>query len=144
MSFKDLRKPFLKSDPFKLYWANGKITNKYPLSWIQVILHAPQRWACLDCDSVTSLCQFSILFTIYQVKFTLLSYCPVLFCLTHLCDLIFLKTPCILAGYVTILISATLLFNLPSTWNTSFIHLPLGCFYWPFKLGLKCHCHSRL
>lgn len=107
---------------------------------MQFILHVPQRLVCLDhhYESVTPLYQFSMLLTIHQVKLTLLSCCSVLFCLTHLCSLIFLKIPCILAGYVTILISATLLLNLPSIWNTNFFHLPLGCFFSPFKLGLKC------
>lgn len=52
MSCKDLQQ-FLKSDPFKLCWTNGKISDKYPLLWVnkfqeQFILYAPERLTCLD------------------------------------------------------------------------------------------------
>lgn len=98
VSFKDLQQ-FLKFDLFKLYWTNGKISEKYPLPWInkfqeQFILYAPERLTCLDnhCDSH---CPMQIFHALLHLQSSL-SCCSVLFCPVHLCSLIPPK-PCLLA-----------------------------------------------
>lgn len=97
----------------------------------------PKNQPALDhhYNSVTPLHTRSKLLITYQVKFTLLSCCSVLFGPTQLCGFIFLKTPCALAGYVTIFTPETLLLNLPS----SFFCLPLGKF-----LTLQVHTEMPL
>lgn len=108
---------------------------------MQFVLYAPERLTCLDhhYNSTTPLHTFSMLLITYQVKFTLLSCCSLLFCPW---GLIFLEIPSTLTGCVTISISETLFLNVSSIWNIGFFYVPLENFFSPFKFTLKCHHHS--